>query len=191
LASRPIKKGSFGCLFCFAARQVEWTRDFSAVFLISLFTQSSFAEVIMKRRLLAIGSLLFALGMPVSGVAAAAPVSAVDARSIQAVVKSHITALSQDDAEQVFESATSATQVEFGSPEDFLQLIKQEYRPIYQSRHAIFASPEVIDGDTIQVVNVTDDSDHVWVALFRMERDTDGRWKIDGCQLIQTSSVAT
>ena len=145
----------------------------------------------MKRRLLAIGSLLFALGMPLGGIAAAAPVSAVDARSIQAVVKSHIAALSQDDADQVFESATSATQIEFGSPEDFLQLIKQEYRPIYQSRHAIFASPEVIDGDTIQVVNVTDDSDHVWVALFRMERDTDGRWKIDGCQRIQTSSVAT
>lgn len=144
----------------------------------------------MKRRLLAIGSLLFAFGLPLGTAAAAAPLNAIDVRSIQAVVRSHIDALTQDDAEQVFESATSATQVEFGSAEDFLQLIKREYRPIYQSRQAIFSYPEVIDGDTIQMVNVTDDSSHVWVALFRMERDSDGSWKIDGCELLETASIA-
>ncbi len=146
----------------------------------------------MKRRLLVMGSLILALGLPLSSTTAMAEsLTQVDVKSIQAVVKSHLEALAEDDAAQAFESATLATRVELGSPENFLQLIKDEYSPIYRSRHPIFSVPEVIGGDTIQMVRVTDETNHVWVALFRMERDVDNSWRIDGCELLETTSIST
>lgn len=144
----------------------------------------------MKCRLLAIGSLLVALGLPLGSNAFAQPVQARDAKHIKAVVKSHLKALAEDDAARAFAAATSETREQLGSAENFLQLIKEEYSPIYHNREAMFVPAEVIDGQTIQVARVTGSDNRVWVAMFRMERDTDHSWKIAGCQLLETTSVS-
>lgn len=144
----------------------------------------------MKCRLLAIVSMVLALGLPIGSNAFARPVGAHDAKRIQAVVKSHLKALAEDDAPRAFASATSETREQLGSPENFLNLIKEEYTPIYHNKHAIFAPAETINGQTIQMVRVTGSDNRVWVALFRMERDSDSSWKIAGCQLLETTSVS-
>lgn len=143
----------------------------------------------MKRRLIAMASLLVALGLPM-GSALADPITPNDAKHIQAVVQNHLKALQEDDAVKAFASATSETREQLGSPENFLQLIKDEYRPIYHNRSVSISAPEIIGDQTIQVARVTDDTNRVWVALFRMERDTDNTWKIAGCELIETRSIA-
>jgi hypothetical protein len=144
----------------------------------------------LSARLLGLGSLLIALGLPLGSSAFAQPVEARDAKHIQAVVKSHLKALAEDDAPRAFAAATSETREQLGSPENFLALIKEEYSPIYHNRQALFAPAEVIDGQTIQVARVTGSDNRVWVALFRMERDDDDSWKIAGCQLLETTSVS-
>jgi hypothetical protein len=145
----------------------------------------------MKRQFLAAASLIMALALPLSSSnALAEPLTPVDVQAIQTVVKSHLEALAEDDAARAFSSATSATRSQLGSPENFLQLIKDEYAPIYRSRHPIFSAPEVIGDQTIQMVRITDASNHVWVALFRMEREEDESWKIAGCELLETTSVS-
>ncbi|HYD78577.1 MAG TPA: DUF4864 domain-containing protein [Paucimonas sp.] len=144
----------------------------------------------MKCRLLATASLLCALGLPVSGNALAEPVQPLDAKHIQAVVKSHLKALAEDDAARAFAAATSETREQLGSAENFMQLIKEEYSPIYHNRHVMFAPAENIGGQTIQVARVTGADNRVWVAMFRMERDTDESWKIAGCQLLETTSIS-
>jgi len=77
-----------------------------------------------------------------------------------------------------------------GSPDRFLRMIKEEYHPIYRYQRAIFSRAEVIDGDPIQVVRVTDGKGHVWLAIFWMQQEEDNSWKIDGCQLLQTTSTS-
>jgi hypothetical protein len=144
----------------------------------------------MKRRLLVIGSLLFALGLPLGSSAQAQPIGAHDAKRIQAVVKAHLKALAEDDAARAFASATSETREQLGSPENFLKLIKEEYSPIYHNRDVVLIPAEIIGGQTIQMARVTGSDNHVWVALFRMERDTDDSWKIAGCQLLETTSIS-
>lgn len=143
----------------------------------------------MKSRMLAMGTLLLALCLvPIA--AAASPVETRDAKSIQAVVKSHLKALAEDDAPRAFASATSEAREQLGTPENFLNLIKQEYSPIYHSRQAVFMPAELINGQTIQFVRVTGADNRIWVALFRMERDEDDSWKIAGCELVDTASVS-
>jgi hypothetical protein len=147
---------------------------------------------IMKRSLLTmLMSLLVGLGMPwwASGAMAAA-LRSDDARAIQIVVQSQLNALAEDDAPRAFALATSAIRSRIGNADDFLQMIKHDYDPVYRHQRAIFSAPEIIDGNIIELVRLTDRDNRVWVAIYKMEQDNDGSWKIDGCQLLETTSIS-
>jgi hypothetical protein len=148
-------------------------------------------ETIMKH-LLAIASLLVGLSAPCwSSAEEIGDITTADAIAIHEVVQSQLEALANDDADRAFELATSEKRMLIGSPDNFLKLIKEEYNPIYRYQRVIFSTPEVVNGDAIQTVRVTDSSSHVWLAIFWMQQEEDSSWKIDGCQLLETTSIST
>lgn len=143
------------------------------------------------KRLLATASLLIGLGAPWWNSALAInDITTADAIAIHEVVQSQLEALSNDDAVSAFELATPEKRMLIGSPDNFLRLIKEEYNPIYRYQRVIFSKPEVINGDAIQVVRVTDGTSRVWLAVFWMQQGEDSMWRIDGCQLLETTSVS-
>ncbi|HYD63171.1 MAG TPA: DUF4864 domain-containing protein [Noviherbaspirillum sp.] len=143
------------------------------------------------KRLLATASLLAGLIAPWwSSAWAIDDITTADAIAIHEVVQSQLEALSNDDAVSAFELATPEKRMLIGSPDNFLRLIKEEYNPIYRYQRVIFSRPEVINGDAIQVVRVTDGYSRVWLAVFWMQQGEDSIWRIDGCQLLQTTSVS-
>jgi hypothetical protein len=144
------------------------------------------------KRLFAIVILLSGL-LARDAVTAAEPVTRItsaDAAAIHAVVQSQLEALADDDATAAFELATPTKRTLFGSAENFLRMLKEQYSPIYRPQLALFSAPQLVDGNAIQVVRVTDDQRHVWIAIFWMERGEDTGWKIDGCQLFRTSTIS-
>lgn len=146
----------------------------------------------MKRRLLMMmAALVVGLVTPcwITG-AMAAPLSVEDTQAIQAAVQSQLDAFAEDDAVGAFALVTPATRIQFGNPDNFLHMVKTQYSPVYRHRLALFSGPEVIDGTTIQVVRLADRDGYVWLAVYRMQQETDGNWKIDGCQLLETTSVS-
>ena len=143
------------------------------------------------KRLLATAGLLAALCAPWWNTAAAIDaITTADAIAINKVVQSQLDAFSNDDAVRAFELATPEKRMLIGSPDNFLRLIKEEYNPIYRYQRVIFSSPEVINGDAIQIVRVTDGYSRVWLAVFWMQQGEDSMWRIDGCQLLETTSVS-
>jgi len=147
----------------------------------------------MKQLLALITALLIAFGMPLQA-CRAGPISKItptDAAAIHTTVQSQLDALSKDDAAGAFELTSSAKRMQIGTPDNFLRMIKEDYDPIYRNLGVIFLAPQVIDGDAIQVVRVTDSGSRVWVAIFWMQQEPDSSWKIDGCQLLETTSVST
>lgn len=146
----------------------------------------------MKRILILAGLLVGLAGNGWTREPPLAPstVSASDAIAIHIAVQSQLEALAEDDAAGAFALATKDTQSKIGSPERFLDLVKEHYTPMYRHQFALFSNPEVIDGQTIQVVRLTDPDRKVWVAVYRMEPAGDGTWKIDGCQLLETTTIA-
>jgi hypothetical protein len=143
-------------------------------------------------QLLAIVTLLAGLGFPLLG-NGAEPVDSIsrtDAIEIHAVVQSQLEALAEDDAESAFQLTTTEKRMQIGSPENFMRLIKAEYDPIYRNLRVIFSPPEVLEGNAIQVVRVIDRGSHVWLAVFWMQQDEDAHWKIDGCHLLETTSIS-
>ena len=143
------------------------------------------------RQILVMMSLLIGLGAPWTVAATTRnDVTADDQAAIHAVVQLQLDALAEDDATSAFEMATSATRSKLGDADRFMRLVKEHYSPVYRHERALFSPTEEINGDTIQIVRLTDLDSQVWLAVYRMQRDEDGNWKIDGCLLFKTSSVS-
>ncbi len=145
----------------------------------------------MIRRLCAAILLLFGL-LGTWTVRAAPPIEIAgrDAEAIHAAVQSQLDAFAEDDAAKAFALSTASTRTLLGSADSFLRMIKYEYPPIYRHRRAIFLPPQMLDGAALQVVRLTDPDNNVWVAIYRMKVEPDGNWRIDGCSLVETTTVS-
>lgn len=113
-----------------------------------------------------------------------------DAQAIQGVIQLQLQAVSRDDADVAFSFASASSQDELGSPDDFMELIRHDFPMIYRHRLVSFEEPDIDVNHATQIVQFTDEKNAIWIGLYRMLREKDGTWKIAGCQLFETSSVA-
>jgi hypothetical protein len=113
----------------------------------------------------------------------AAEVSAEDVKAIRAVIAEQLDAFARDDAPRAFSLATGGIRERFGSPEVFLDMVRTGYPVVYRPKSVQFERPAVVDGEVIQPVRMTDADGQAWVAFYPMQREPDGRWRINGCQL--------
>lgn len=146
----------------------------------------------MKRRLTSLYAAFLALvlGLAANAAAAQEDFDINAAREISLVVQSQLDAFSEDDAERAFSLATEATQNLAGTPGEFMRVIKQQFTPIYRHRAALFSKPEIIGKHALQVVQLTDHDNFVWIAIYQVEREGNGAWKVDGCQLFETKEMS-
>jgi len=134
--------------------------------------------------------LLAVLALGAGHVAQAAPVAAGDAQAIREAVQSQLDAFADDDAVTAFELATTSVRTLFGDADHLLQIIKRQFPPVYRHRDVVFSIPEIVGGRALQLVRLTDAECQVWVAVFVMQQETSGSWRIDGCKLVKTNSVS-
>src|SRR5262245_19284265 len=129
---------------------------------------------------------LFVLALLAFGCAAASPaadVSGADARAIRAVIADQLDAFARDDGARAFALATSGIRQRFGTPEVFMEMVRTGYPVVYRPTSVQFEPPAVVDGEVIQPVRMTDAEGQAWIAFYPMQREADGRWRINGCQL--------
>lgn len=125
-----------------------------------------------------------------NGAAALDNLSKDDAIAIHEVVQSQLDAFLNDDATGAFALATPEKRTQIGSANNFLRLIREQYNPIYRHLVVIFSRPELVNGNPVQIVRVTASDSRVWIAIFWMQQEADHSWKIDGCQLLETTTVS-
>ena len=130
-------------------------------------------------RSLLLGVFLF--GVSISS--PAAEVSSEDALAIRAVIAEQLDAFARDDAPRAFSLATAGIRERFGTPEVFIDMVRTAYPVVYRPKAVQFEKPEIVDGELIQPVKMTDAEGRAWIALYPMERQADGGWRINGCQL--------
>jgi hypothetical protein len=114
---------------------------------------------------------------------AAAEISRQDALAIRAVIAEQLDAFAQDDAPRAFALATPGIRVQFGTPEAFMEMVRTSYPVVYRPKSVQFEEPVVGNGKVIQPVRMTDAEGRAWLALYPMQRQADGVWRINGCQL--------
>lgn len=103
----------------------------------------------------------------------------------QAVVKSQIEAFRRDDGVAAYGLAAPSIQQMFPSQDVFMQMVRQGYKPVYRPRSYEFG-PSRDDGDTLeQSLRIQDAEGVDWDAVYSLQRQGDGSWKITGCRLVK------
>ena len=114
-----------------------------------------------------------------------------DRAAIQDVISRQIQAFQHDDAAAAFGFASPGIQQQMGTPEAFLGIVQEHYKPVYHPRSAVFGALGTQDGQIIQQVEVVGPDGRGALALYSMEREPDGSWRISGCVLTESQAVAT
>lgn len=112
-----------------------------------------------------------------------------DRDAIHGVIEGQIGAFRSGDAGAAFGYASPGIQTQFGDPQHFLEMVKRGYAPVFHPRSVTFGALVEIDGQPVQKVRVVGLDGAAALALYFMEREKDGTWRIGGCVLTQDDSV--
>jgi hypothetical protein len=107
-------------------------------------------------------------------------IAASDQAAIVAVIRDQIAAFRVDDAKRAFGYASPAIQAKFGTPEEFLDMVRSGYGQVYRAREVTFRDIAVEQGVPVQAVEIRGADGTGVLALYFMERQPDGSWKING-----------
>ena len=137
------------------------------------------------RSLAAVGlglAVLFALDTSVA-LAATPPMRASDWKSIKQVIAAQRAALVAGEGEKAFGYATPAIRAQFGDADIFMAMVQTGYPALLTARYTEFLEGAVIDGLIIQPLRLIDADNSVRVALYTMEKQKNGAWRISGCRI--------
>ena len=115
--------------------------------------------------------------------AAHAAVNAAQARQVQLLVRAQLDAFAADDAERAFSYAAVSIQQMFGTPDQFLQMVRSSYPVVYRPASVTFLTPKSDATGIVQPVHMTDADGASWLALYRLVQLKDKSWRIAGCVL--------
>lgn len=114
--------------------------------------------------------------------------SAADWDRIRGVVTAQREALVAGDGERAFAFATPALRRQYGSAAAFMRMVRSGYQALVDARYVELLEGAVIEGSTIQPLRLVMPDGAVLVALYTMQRQRDGSWRIAGC-VIAPSTV--
>lgn len=112
-------------------------------------------------------------------------------KAIQKVIADQLQALKAGDGAQAMTFAAPGIRAQFGTPENFLRMVREGYAPLLAARYTQFLEGAVIEGAVVQPLRLVLPDDTVLVALYQMQRQPDGRWRIAGCVLAPSTVQAT
>jgi hypothetical protein len=124
-----------------------------------------------------------ALVLALAPLLASAQISDADARAVREVIEAQLDAFKRDDAARAFSYAAPDIRATFGTPENFMAMVRAEYAVVYRPRSVSFDAPVMAGGELYQPVRMTDADGRGWIAIYPMLKEPDGTWRINGCQL--------
>lgn len=127
-------------------------------------------------------AMVVAVGLALAGDARAEP-SAADKAAIRDVIEQQLDAFQRDDAAEAFSYASPTIQKKFGDPATFMRMVRQGYRPVYRPQAVEFRNLETMNGRLAQHVFVVGPDGRSVIAVYFMEQQPDGTWRIDGVRM--------
>ena len=111
--------------------------------------------------------------------------------AIKRTIGDQLTALREGDASRAFSHASSGIRARFGDAPTFLRMVQEGYAALLVARYTEFLEGAAIDGRTIQPLRLVMHDDSVLVALYEMQRDESGAWRIAGCVIAESTVKST
>ncbi len=114
-----------------------------------------------------------------------------DQAAVQAVIQSQLAAFQRDDGAAAFAHASPSIQGVFKAPERFMAMVKSGYRPVYRPSQVEFLEGRQMSGINAQAVRFVGPDGKAVIAIYTMERQDDGSWRINGVQLVETGELGS
>ena len=125
--------------------------------------------------------------VPAAGLAAAI---ASDRAAVQSTIERQLKAFLADDGAAAYSFAAPSIKAMFPTIGVFMEMVRQGYRPVYRPGSYAFGALEEKPGHLEQSVDIVDGDGVAWTALYTLERQPDGTWKITGCYLLKKPGIA-
>jgi hypothetical protein len=118
------------------------------------------------------------------------PVSDADQTEFKRIISGQIDAFRADDGARAYSYAAPNIRQIFPTPDIFMQMVKQGYKPVYRPRSFKFGQAgDDPYGRPSQRVTLVGPDGKTYEALYSMERQPDGTWRIQGCTLLQVPGL--
>lgn len=143
----------------------------------------------MLRRFLLVALLLIAGAAQAQ--TPATDVAAGDRATIRQIITDQIAAFRRDDGPGAFAYASPTIQGIFGTAETFMDMVRQGYRAVYRPQAVSFSDLQWIDGQLYQFVDIVGPDGGAVIAAYAMQRQPDGTWRINGCQILPVRERST
>ena len=101
----------------------------------------------------------------------------------QAVITGQLQAFEREDGAAAFSFAAPVVRDLFSDPGTFMAMVQHGYQPVYRHKSYEYGEGREADGKFAQTARIVDAQGVPWNALYTLERQPDGGWKITGCVL--------
>lgn len=137
----------------------------------------------MTRALPMLAGAILAIAVVLPATVAAQALSNDDRASIRTMIAEQIEAFRRDDAGLAYGYAAPGIKQIFQTPERFMEMVRNQYRPVYRPRSVTFGKVVETPDGVLQEVFLTGPEGNNWIAAYIAERQADGSWRISGCAL--------
>ena len=122
--------------------------------------------------------------------ASAETIGPADKTEFQRIIAGQITAFRADDGPAAYDFAAPVIKNIFPSPETFMAMVKQGYPQVYRPNSFKFDEVSADSaGRPTQRVTIVGPDGKTYQALYTMEKQPDGTWRIAACTIIQIPGV--
>lgn len=127
----------------------------------------------------------FALFLLAGTLAATSSLAGDNLTSARGVIEQQIVAFLNDDVDSAYAFATPGVHRVFPEPQSFFDMVKRNLPPVYRpGNYAFGRALSETDGATIaQELLITGPKGKDWRAVYVLERQADGNYRINGVRL--------
>ena len=130
----------------------------------------------LRRPLALVGLLLLA---PVVATA-----QSNDNAAARATIESQLRAFLADDGALAYSFAAPNVKQVFPDVGRFMDMVKGGYAPVYRPQEWSFGRNQILaDGSQVQELLLSDKTGKNWRAIYTLEKQADGNWRITGVSL--------
>ncbi len=113
-------------------------------------------------------------------------VPAPDRDAVQSVIRQQMDAFQHGDGTRAFSFAAPGIQQQFGTADHFIAVVRHAYQPVYAPRSVDFTAATATDGAVMQSVELIGPDGLAYTAVYTMEHEPDGSWRIAACVLLES-----